>query len=253
MPNLDPAHPITLERIEVGGRCIAYRRAGAGPPLVLLHGGACDGRVWARQLRDLSSEFSVVAWDAPGCGGSSDPPEAFRLADYADCLAGFIGALGLRRPHVLGHSFGGGLALELFGRHPQLPRTLVLAGAYAGWAGSLPPGEVQRRLRAALALAEQGPGPTGAVPGLHPIGTRVMAAAFAAADLRPVLPLIDVPTLLLHGEADERAPREVAAALHAGIPGSELIVLPGAGHESHQEAPELFNTAVRRFLSSIRG
>jgi len=58
-------------------------------------------------LEDLSAEFSVVAWDAPGCGGSSDPPEGFRMADYADCLAEFIEDLGLDRLHVLGHSFGG--------------------------------------------------------------------------------------------------------------------------------------------------
>jgi pimeloyl-ACP methyl ester carboxylesterase len=241
----------------------------------LLHGGACDGRVWARQLEDLSAEFSVVAWDAPGCGGSSDPPETFRMADYADCLADFIKTLGLRRPYVLGHSLGGGLALELYGRHPRIPQALILAGAYAGWAGSLPHGEVERRLQIALETARRGPGRIGSGPGsvlptdsvrpvpstepeaimseLHPAGTRVMAAAFADADLRYVLPLIDVPTLLVHGETDERAPLEVAEDLHAGIRGSELVVLPGVGHESYQEAPGLFSVEVRRFLRSIQG
>ena len=70
-----------------------------------------------------------------------------------DCLAGFIEALGLGAPHVLGHSFGAGLALELYRRHPSIARSLVLAGPYAGWAGSLPPEEVEHRLRLALETA----------------------------------------------------------------------------------------------------
>lgn len=107
-------------------------------PLVLLHGGPMDGRAWVHQLDGLSSEFTVVAWDVPGCGGSSDPPQHFRTRDYAECLAAFIDALGLERPHVLGLSFGSGLALELYRWHPDIPKTLILASAYAGWAGSLP-------------------------------------------------------------------------------------------------------------------
>jgi pimeloyl-ACP methyl ester carboxylesterase len=61
----------------------------------------------------LSNEFTVVAWDAPGCGESSDPPDTFRSPDYADCLAGFIEAIGLERPHVAGLSFGSVLTRPL--------------------------------------------------------------------------------------------------------------------------------------------
>lgn len=68
------------------------------------------------------------------------------MADFADHQAGFIEVLGLDRPHVLGLSFGGSLALELFRRHPATPRTLVLASAYAGWAGSHPSDVVRDRL-----------------------------------------------------------------------------------------------------------
>jgi pimeloyl-ACP methyl ester carboxylesterase len=120
------------DQIEVEGLRIAYQRAGEGTPLVLLHGGPLYGREWRRQIDDLSHEFTVVAWDAPGCGRSSDPPDTFRSGDYADCLAAFIDMLGLGRPHVLGLSFGAVLGLELYRRHPMLPQTLVLASAYAG-------------------------------------------------------------------------------------------------------------------------
>ena len=261
--------------VDVDGLRIAYERAGEGPPLVLVHGYVGDGRsTWRRQLDELSDEFTVVAWDAPGMGGSSDPPESFRLPDYADCLAGFVQALGLERPHVAGLSFGGGLALELYGRHPQIPASLVLAGAYAGWAGSLPPEVVEERLRQVLELSDLPPDrfvravlPTmfsasapaeiveafGAnVAGFRPAGLRAMARSFAEADLRDVLPTIGVPTLLLYGDEDVRAPLSVAEDLHAAIPASELVVLAGVGHVSSVEAGGRFNAEVRRFLRSVQ-
>jgi pimeloyl-ACP methyl ester carboxylesterase len=256
--------------VDVGGLRIGYRRAGDGPAVVLVHGGMADGRVWRQALADLAGEFTVVAWDAPGCGGSDDPPESFTLGDYADCLAGFIAALGLDRPHVIGHSFGAGLALELAARHPSVPRSLVLVAAYAGWAGSLPADEVEARLAASLALEE--PFVPRSFPGLFsdampPVAaeelirimddvrlapSKTMIRAFARADLRPALPAIDVPTLLLHGDADVRAPRSVAEHLHADIRGSRLVMLPGLGHELYLESPDAVLAAVRPFLHSLR-
>ncbi len=101
-----------------------------------MHGGPLDSREWRHQLDGLADEFTVVAWDMPGYGRSSDPPEHFRTRDYADCLARFIEALGLRQPHLLGLSFGSGLVLELYRWHPRIPRSLILASAYGGGAGS---------------------------------------------------------------------------------------------------------------------
>jgi pimeloyl-ACP methyl ester carboxylesterase len=82
----------------------------------------------------------------------------------------------------------------------------------------------------------------------RPAGMRAALRAFAKADLRDMLSTITVPTLLLYGEADQRSPMHVAEDLHARIPGSALVVLPGVGHDSNLEAPAAFNTAVRRFL-----
>jgi pimeloyl-ACP methyl ester carboxylesterase len=261
--------------VEVEGLRIAYERAGTGPPLVLLHGYIGDGLgLWHGQLGELSDEFTVVAWDAPGAGRSSDPPESFRIGEYADCLSGFIEGLGLERPHVAGLSFGGILALELHRRHPGVARTLVLASAYAGWAGSLPPQVAETRLRQALDLADLPPeelvralAPTmfsesepaelvdrflASMFEVHPAGFRAMARASAEADLRDALPGIDVPTLLLYGDADVRAPMEVADQLHAAIPHSRLVLLPGAGHLCNLEAPGRFNSEVRSFLRSAQ-
>jgi pimeloyl-ACP methyl ester carboxylesterase len=86
----------------------------------------------------------------------------------------------------------------------------------------------------------------------HPAGVRAMAPAFAEADLRDVLPRINVPTLLLYGDADRRSPLNVAEEFHARIPTSRLVVMHGVGHASNVEAAERFNTEVRSFLRSMQ-
>jgi pimeloyl-ACP methyl ester carboxylesterase len=260
--------------VEVDRLQIAYERAGSGPPLVLLHGWVGDGATtWRRQLDGLSDEFTVVAWDAPGAGRSSDPPERFGLDGYADCLAGFLERLGLETACVAGLSFGGILALALQRRHSAMSSALILASAYAGWAGSLPPELADQRLRQALALADGTPEtfvgallPTmlsktmppetvddfrASMQAFHPRGFRAMARA-SAEDVRDVLPHVDVPTLLVYGDRDVRAPLAVAEALQAAISGSRLVVLPDAGHVSNIEAPNEFNDAVRSFLHDNR-
>ena|SRR5215207_840428 len=261
-----------MDTVDAGGHRVAYERRGEGPPVVLLHGYVGDRRMWRSQIDELSDEFTVVAWDAPGYGGSSDPHEDFPLSAFADCLAAFIDALELGRPHVVGLSFGGGLALELFRRHPALPASLVLASAYAGWAGSLPRELGEERLQQALRLADLPPDhlvdelmPTmfsdsapaelveefsASMREFHPAGLRANSRAFAEADLRDVLPRIDVPTLLLYGDRDVRAPAAVAHDLHRGIAGSTLVFIPGAGHVCNIDAPQRFNRELRAFLST---
>jgi pimeloyl-ACP methyl ester carboxylesterase len=262
-----------MEHVEIAGVSIGYERRGDGPPLLLLHGLPGDSRIWAHQLDSLSDAFTVVAWDAPGCGRSAHPDGAFGLSDVARHLVAFITALGLERPHVLGLSFGGGLALELYRIAPTVPRSLTVASGYAGWGGSLPADEVARRLHAYLDLARRPPREvmlavapswfsTNASPELlaqavelgstfHPATLASLARSFAETDLRPMLGSIDVATLLLYGDEDTRAPLFVADALHASISGSQLVVLPGVGHVCNLEAPDAFDEAVRTFLRAL--
>ncbi len=103
----------------VNGHSIAYREAGQGAGLVLLHGFLCDSRCWRRQLSGLSDQFRVVAWDAPGAGSSWDPSDPFTTADYARCLAGFLDAVGVASAHVVGLSWGGILAQVIAGQNRQ--------------------------------------------------------------------------------------------------------------------------------------
>jgi pimeloyl-ACP methyl ester carboxylesterase len=263
-----------VARVDVDGLTIAYRELGEGPSLVLLHGWPLDGREWRRQLDGLSDEFRVVAWDAPGAGSSSDPPQTSQLTDWADWLASFIEVVGLGPTHVAGLSFGGGLALELFRRHPKLVRSLILISAYAGWGGSLPPDEVRARLSLTRRNIESPPAqwapalidtllPEGADPELgdelarmlhdfHPAATGAALQSFAESDLRDTLPTVNVPTLLLYGERDVRSPRAVWEPIHAGIAHSKLVVIPGAGHMIDMQASERCNTEIRTFLRDRR-
>ena len=138
-----------MEVVRANGLEIAYERVGEGPPLVFVHGAAADGRVWQPQLAALADEFTVVAWDEPGAGRSSDVPADFGLADYANCLAALIEALALGPAHVAGLSWGGTVVQELYRHHPELVATLILIDTYAGWKGSLPEEEVRARVAGA--------------------------------------------------------------------------------------------------------
>jgi pimeloyl-ACP methyl ester carboxylesterase len=272
-PELSP-----MKQEQVSDLRIVYRQHGDGPPIVLLHGGMEDSRSWTRQLDGLSDEFTVLAWDAPGCGESTDVPQSWRLPEFADALAAWLAALNVERPHLVGLSWGSSVALELYRRHPAVPASLVLASAYAGWAGSLPPEEVAARHASVLAAADlpreellkgwPGVFSAAASPELvdevlsiaadnsgrvHPGGYRAMAHSMAEADLREVLPSIRVPVLLLYGELDERSPLSVAEDLLAHIPGAELVVIAGVGHLANVEAPGEFNAHVRRFVRTVRG
>jgi pimeloyl-ACP methyl ester carboxylesterase len=174
---------------------------------------------------------------------------------------------------VVGHSFGSMLALSFFDRYRSMPASLVLLGGYAGWAGSLPAEEVSRRLRAFLDMADHADEfDPRSYPGLfsdlftddraaalatmmrenvRPATVRSAGYIGAETDLRPVVPTIDVPTLLLHGEVDARSPLAAAKALHAQIPTSKLVVLPRLGHASCIEDPQACATEIRRFVRRV--
>lgn len=268
-PNITGAQ---THSVEVDGQTIVYRQQGHGPALLLLHGFLCDSRCWRRQLSGLSDRFRVIAWDAPGAGSSSDPPPTFTTASYAQCLAGFLDAIGIKRAHILGLSWGGILAQEFYRLHAGRFSSLVLADTYAGWKGSLPETAWKDRLATCLRMADGPPDAvvsrflpgmfTDAVPqevreelsaiisGFHPIGFRLMSLSSAEVDTTDLLPGIDVATLALWGDDDRRSPLYIAQQFHASIPNAELAIIANAGHVSNMEQPDVFNSQVGRFCLS---
>lgn len=260
--------------VEAGGLRIAYERAGSGRPIVFLHGFFGDHRHWRHQL-ELADDHMLIAWDTPGCGGSSVPPDRFRMPDYADLLAEFIGRLDLDQPHLVGNSFGGTLALQLAIQHPETIRSVVGIDTYAGWSGSFTPAVVAERLKASLPDLELPPEQvaskwiTGFVtPGapatikeelrsiitdFNPGGMRLMIRSLAEADLREDLAEVRLPTLLIWGAQDVRSPLAVARELQARLVGSRLVILEGAGHLPQVEAADRVNAELRSFFRSVDG
>jgi pimeloyl-ACP methyl ester carboxylesterase len=234
--------------------------------IVLLHGFSVDSRTWRPQLEHLADRFTVIAWDAPGAGRSTDPPDGFGIEDWADCLAGFLDEVGVERACIIGLSWGGVLAQELYRRHARYVGSLVLADTYAGWRGSLPDPIPEERLAACLLDSQLPPAEFVAryLPGMfsrsavsdvraelarimadfHPFGFRLMAQAVARADTRDLLPTIAVPTLLIWGAKDARSPIGVAHQFRDSIPHAQLTVIDGAGHVSNLEAPAAFDAAI---------
>lgn len=255
----------------VAGNTIAYRMVGTGPPLVLLHGFLCDSRCWRTQFAGLADALTMIAWDAPGAGFSTDPPDSFTVTDWAHTLGSFLDATGVQRAHFLGLSWGGMLAQEFYRLYAARVDRLVLVDTYAGWKGSLGE-EVAEKRRArcyrdasrpvdevvaewvpmeffAKASTELGAEMAAVMANFHPLGFRLMAKTLADTDLSGMLANVKAPTLLVWGEGDQRSPLRVAEQFHAAIPGSKLEVIPGAGHVSNMEKPVEFNASVRRFLT----
>jgi pimeloyl-ACP methyl ester carboxylesterase len=261
-----------MPNIVVNGLRTYYERGGLGEPLVLLHGILHDSRGWSSQLEALSNDFDVIVPDLPGCGQSDDPPESHRTPDYGRWLTAFVEALATGPAHVCGLSWGGMLAIELYRQRPDMVASLILADTYAGWKGSLPPATVSQRLQQCLAESEMAAADfiPGWMPGLltdaastsmraevatimsdfHPAGYRTMARCVAESDLTSVLPMINVPTLLIWGAEDRRSPASIANAFHATIPHSTLALIPDSGHLSNIETTDAFNQAIRDFVAA---
>jgi pimeloyl-ACP methyl ester carboxylesterase len=223
-------------------------------------------------LDGLSDQFRVVAWDAPGAGASSDPPERFTITEWAHCLGGFLDAVGIDRAYILGLSWGGMLAQELYRLNPSHVIGLILCDTYAGWKGSLSAEACEMRLErcvsdsslsgeefaprwapemftenASRALVDE---MAAIFRDFHPHGFRLMAQSLADTDTIDLLPTIEVPTLLVWGDDDRRSPITIAEQFRVGIPNAKLSVIPNAGHVSNMEQPDVFNSQIRRFCGS---
>ena len=118
-----------------GNRRIGYREQGAGATILALHGVGSSSQSYTEQLSGLSQHYRVIAWDAPGYGGSDDSPQSSPTpADYADDAAQLMDALDINAAHIVGHSMGGLIATALVARHRARVNALVLSSCASGYA-----------------------------------------------------------------------------------------------------------------------
>lgn len=247
----------------------------AGPPLLLLHGFPLDHRMWRDQIDALSARSRVVAPDLRGFGRTELGSGAVTMERMADDLAGLLDELNITEPVVLaGFSMGGYVAFQFLRRHPDRVRALILCDTRA--LADSPEAAAGRRQTAAKVLEEGAsvtaeamlpkmfsPQTAAARPTLVDRTRRMMLAcppagiaaaldAMAArADVRALLPTIQVPTLVLVGELDAiSSPAEMREIAEA-IDGAAYQVVSGAAHLTPMEKPAEVSAAIATFIRSL--
>jgi 3-oxoadipate enol-lactonase len=248
--------------IDVGGDRFGLLVAGAGDPVLFLHGNGCRATYWAPQLEALSTTARCIALDQRGFGASGPLQGVPSLGRYADDAGAVLGRLGVERATVVGLSLGGLVAQALALRHPTVVERLVLAGCPTlamATEGPRPP-TIDAEVLGGLLRASFSPRYRAA----HP--ERVEAFAVEATDPQTVATVagwltapsaaeegltsaaIDAEVLVIGGGDDELCPPAAIDALADAIPGARRAISPGAGHLMNLEQPDAFNQLVRSVL-----
>lgn len=241
---------IEHKRVRLGPVSLAYQVAGAGAPLILMHGLAGSARWWARNVEPLARRFRVYVIDLIGFGRSRNG-HPFVLDEAAAYLVRWMDLLGIERASIVGHSMGGFIAADLAADFPDRVERLVLVAAAALPFGH---GYAQHGIGIAKALLRL---QLNFLPVLladawcaGPLTLMGAAQALLASDLRPKLACIRKPTLVVWGEHDSIIPLELGKRLCRHLSTDELVVLKGAGHVPMWDCPEAFNRVVMDFLSA---
>jgi 2-succinyl-6-hydroxy-2,4-cyclohexadiene-1-carboxylate synthase len=264
-----------MPRARVNGIEIHYRERGEGYPVFLIHGYTGNLRNWAFQVPVLSREFRMVSMDHRGHGHSDKPtqPEDYSLELMAEDAYGLLEHLGIRECYVVGHSMGGVVAQLLALNHPEPVRALVLVDT----AAEVPDGFRPQERAPLLDIArEQGmeavfeeqlrANPMAEQLRAQPVLLEVWRQQFLMTSREAYLyvargmvegqPILDklesieVPTLVVCGENDDPF-MGPCRRIHERIPGSEFVIIPGAGHTPQIEKPADFNHALTGFLSRV--
>jgi pimeloyl-ACP methyl ester carboxylesterase len=266
-------HPLR-ERPTARG-VVSFRAAGAGPALVLLHGISSGSGSWTFQLDALAAGFRVIAWDAPGYGGSDAlPSPAPTASDYATTLAALCDALELDRAVLVASSLGALMAGAFAARWPARVAGLVLLNPAGGY-GCASPAEREAKLAARLdRLALLGPAgmarelPPGMLSAaaapearalaawstarLRPEGYAQAARMLAGGDLAEDAARYAGPALVVAAAADTITPPAGCEAIARAFPRGEYRLLDGPGHLSYLDAPGAVNSTVAAFATACQ-
>lgn len=267
------------ELLLVGDQWVHVTRAGGGPPVVLLHGFGGSTYCWREVVPRLAPHFDLIALDLNGFGYTRRPrdPDAYALPGQANLVLGVLDALQFDSVHVVGHSYGGGLALYLAVHHPRRLRSLtVIAGAPPGGGN---PGRTFTALFAPIVLwyvetFVLRPGPIGDalrsavvddalitpnvvteyLARLRVEGFRDAFAGLTSARPAPLtadqIAAVSLPTLILWGERDTFVPVAVGQRLRAQMPQAAWKVFPNVGHLPMIETPDALAAELSTFLAT---
>lgn len=251
------------QNINIKGINIAYNKVGSGHPMILMHGWGCDSSALRLFERVGSEHHEVYNIDLPGFGKSDEPPTPWGVKEYTEMLEEFVRILGINNPVILGHSFGGRIAI-LFASRNKVSRLLLVDAAgvrpkrtlsyyykiysykFAKW---IYPNLVGRKR--ADELIEEMRSRRGSYDYVNcsPQMRKVMVNVVNS-DLKSVMPKIKAPTLLIWGEEDTATPMRDAKIMQKLIPNAGLVSFPGAGHFSFVDNPYQSTAVVRRFIST---
>ncbi len=249
------------KNITINGINIHYRSGGSGRPMILMHGWGCDSSALSLFERVAMEHHTVYNLDLPGFGKSDEPTTPWGVEEYTHMLEQFVGALNLHNPILLGHSFGGRIAILYASRNPVEKLVLVDSAGLkpkrslkyyckvysfklAKW--FLP--TVMNR-RKAQDIIEKMRSSRGSYDynNCSPMMRKVMVKVVNS-DLRWALPKIQAPTQLIWGENDTATPMRDARIMNKLIPNVGLVSFPGAGHFSFVDNPFQSAAVVRRFI-----
>ncbi|MFN8473354.1 MAG: alpha/beta fold hydrolase [Anaerolineae bacterium] len=243
---------LDYRRVKLGDAVINYAVAGAGHPIILIHGLAGSHRWWQRTVQAFARQGRVYSIDLVGFGESRGDV-GFDLEEGARYIAQWMEYLDLRAATVIGHSMGGYIAAELAADYPDKVAILILVDA-----ATTPLGV--NLVRNAMSMAQEARrAPLTLLPtffdDVRRAGFRTIWQAgmqLCTADIRPKLARIQQPTLLVWGEKDMLTPISFAHSLVRIMPNARLVTLDGCGHAPHWERAEEFTDIILAFIKSHR-
>lgn len=224
---------------------------GAGPPVVLLHGLAGSSAWWRYTMPALAQHFTTHAPDLVGFGRSRGALRA-SIAERADLLGAWMEAMSLPRSHIIGHSMGAQIAIHLAAKHPERVDKLVVVGG-AGIPRPIAISQAARLLSEIIPPRAWGTPrflPRIAIDTLRagPLSVASASISILKDDVRPLLPRIIAPTLLVWGTLDPLTPLRDGEYMSEHIPGARLVVFEGAAHMPMVDQPARFNSEILSFL-----
>ena len=257
---------------EVKSTRLYYEISGSGDPIVLIHGGYCDLRLWDDQVQDFSAKHKLIRYDLRGYGKSA-LPEPNKSYKHHEDLKALLEHLRIPEAHICGHSFGSAIAVDFALSYPEMCESLISCGPYV-FGYSSPSGEELGAFIREVGSTFREKGKEAAVDHFYSyfhydsqdVLKRVKGIALdysfwhtlhddPMVAVRPLaakqLDKISIPTLIITSDNDVEVCKEIAVLMEQKIPNSRKVVITDSGHDMNMEKPSEFNKKLLDFIESL--